>query len=156
MYNNYMSPQERIDMQIKELEKMRQNIPQMQQPTNLTQNFSMMPQAPIIKYANSLDDVKREMVMGETPYFSKDMSVVWIKNVKGDIKTYELNEIVPKDNKDLQIEYLQAQIEELRKERKNYERTNDIDEPIAKSIEDEEPTSITTITKSKKSTRNDK
>ncbi len=156
MYNNYMSPQERIDMQIKELEKMRQNIPQMQQPTNLTQNFSMMPQAPIIKYANSLDDVKREMVMGETPYFSKDMSVVWIKNVKGDIKTYELNEIVPKDNKDLQIEYLQAQIEELRKEMKNYERTNDIDEPIAKSIEDEEPTSITTITKSKKSTRNDK
>ena len=156
MYNNYMSPQERIDMQIKELEKMRQNIPQMQQPTNLTQNFSMMPQAPIIKYVNSLDDVKREMVMGETPYFSKDMSVVWIKNVKGDIKTYELNEIVPKDNKDLQIEYLQAQIEELRKEMKNYERTNDIDEPIAKSIEDEEPTSITTITKSKKSTRNDK
>lgn len=153
MYNNYMSPQERIDMQIKELEKMRQNIPQMQQPTNLTQNFSMMPQAPIIKYANSLDDVKREIVMGETPYFSKDMSVVWIKNVKGDIKTYELNEIVPKDNKDLQIEYLQAQIEELRKEMKNYERTNDIDEPIAKSIEDEEPTSITTITKSSKKSK---
>lgn len=153
MYNNYMSPQERIDMQIKELEKMRQNIPQIQQPTNLTQNFSMMPQAPIIKYANSLDDVKREMVMGETPYFSKDMSVVWIKNVKGDIKTYELNEIVPKDNKDLQIEYLQAQIEELRKEMKNYERTNNVDEQITKPIEDEEPTSVTTITKSSKKSK---
>jgi len=153
MYNNYLSPQERIDMQIKELEKMRQNIPQAPQP--ITQNFSMMPQAPM-RFANSIDDVKREMVIGDTPYFSKDMSIVWVKGVKGDVKTYELNEIVPKDNKDLQIEYLQAQIEELRNEMKKNERTNDIVEPITKSIEDEEPTSITTTTKSKKSTRNDK
>ena len=54
------------------------------------------------------------MVIGDTPYFSKDMSVVWIKNTKGEIKTYELTEIIPKDSKDLQIEFLQTQIEELK------------------------------------------
>ena len=92
------------------------------------------------------------MVVGDTPYFSKDMSVVWIKNTKGEIKTYELNEIVPKDNKDIQIEYLQAQIEELKKEMKKNESTNVIDEPITKSIESEEPTNVSTVSKpSKKS-----
>ena len=38
----------------------------------------------------------------------------------GDIKTYELTEIIPKDDKDIQIELLQTQIEELRKEMKKY------------------------------------
>ena len=58
-------------------------------------------------------------MIGDTPYFAKDMSVVWIKNTKGDIKTYELSEIIPKDSKDLMIENLQAQLDEMRKEIKN-------------------------------------
>ena len=36
-----------------------------------------------------------------------------MKNNKGEIKTYELKEIIPKDSKDLQIEYLQARIDKL-------------------------------------------
>ena len=128
MYNNYQNlynPQaniERINSQIAELEKMRTQMQQpLQPPTNLTQNFQLAPtNRETIKYANSLEEVKKEVILGDTPYFSKDMSVVWIKNTKGEIKTYELNEIVPKDEKDMQIELLQSQIEELRKEmRKN-------------------------------------
>lgn len=124
MYNNpYMNmynPQaniDRINNQINELEKMRAQLQQPQpQPTNLTQNFQLAPtNRDVIKYASSIDEVQRDMVIGDTPYFSKDMSVVWIKNTKGEIKTYELNEIVPKDEKDMQIEYLQSQIEELKK-----------------------------------------
>lgn len=124
MYNNpYMNmynPQaniDRINNQINELEKMRTQLQQPQpQPTNLTQNFQLAPtNRDVIKYASSIDEVQRDMVIGDTPYFSKDMSVVWIKNTKGEIKTYELNEIVPKDEKDMQIEYLQSQIEELKK-----------------------------------------
>ena len=57
--------------------------------------------------------------MNETPFFSKDLSVVWIKNTKGEIKSYELTEIIPQDDKDLLITSLQMQIEELRKEIKN-------------------------------------
>ena len=129
MYNNpYISnnynPQptlDRINAQMAELENMKQQLSQRQSqqptPTNLTQNFQLAPtNQGLLRYANSIEDVKRDMVIGDTPYFSKDMSVLWVKNNKNEIKTYELREIIPKDEKDLQIEYLQAQIEELRKE----------------------------------------
>ena len=85
---------------------MKQQIPQqpIPQATNLTQNFQLAPtNREVIKYASSMEEVQKDMVIGDTPYFSKDMSVVWVKNTKGEIKTYELNEIVPKDEKDLQI-----------------------------------------------------
>lgn len=158
MYNNPYMPYnnqsaiDRINTQMAELEKMREQLQKpVQQPTNLTQNFQIAPtNREIIKYANSMEEVSRDMVIGDTPYFSKDMSVVWIKNTKGEIKTYELNEIVPKDNKDIQIEYLQAQIEELKKEMKRHEPTNVIDEPITKSIESEEPSNVSAVSKSTK------
>lgn len=154
MYNTY-TPQvslDRINTQIAELEKMRNQMQQpIQPPTNLTQNFQLAPtNRDVIKYANSIDEVQRDMVIGDTPYFSKDMSVVWVKNTKGDIKTYELTEIIPKDEKDLKIEYLQAQIEELKKGMIKDECNTTIDDTIAEPIEDEKPTSISTISKPKK------
>jgi len=163
MYNNpYVSPYnpqptlDRINAQINELEKMKSQMQQPVQapPTNLTQNFQLAPtNREIIKYANSMEEVQRDIVIGDTPYFSKDMSVVWVKNTKGEIKTYELNEIIPKDNKDLQIEYLQAQIEELKKEMKNYEPANVVDESTSKPIESEKPTNVSTISKSNKKSK---
>lgn len=163
MYNNpYISPYnpqptlDRINAQINELEKMKSQMQQPVQapPTNLTQNFQIAPtNREVIKYASSMEEVQRDMVVGDTPYFSKDMSVVWIKNTKGEIKTYELNEIIPKDNKDLQIEYLQAQIEELKKEMKNNESNANVDEPIANASKGEEPASVSTIPKSSKKSK---
>ena len=159
MYNNPYSsaynPQvsiDRINSQIAELEKIKQQISQqpIHQPTNLTQNFQLVPaNQSAIRYATSMGDVEKESVMNDTPYFSKDMSVVWIKNTKGEIKTYELTEIIPKDNKDLQIEYLQAQIEELKKGLKNELDTNSY-EPVTNSIENEEPSSVPTISRTSK------
>ena len=132
-YMNTYNPQtaiDRINSQMNELEKMKQQLQQPpQQPTNLTQNFQLAPQnKEVIKFAESIDEVKRDMVIGDTPFFSKDMSVVWIKNIKGEIKTYELNEIIPKDEKDLKIEYLTAQIEELKKGMSKNESTTNVDE----------------------------
>jgi len=158
MFNNsYMSsynPQltlDKINSQIAELERLRNQIPQppVAQPTNLTQNFQISPtNRDFIKYASSIDEVQKEMVTGDTPFFSKDMSVVWIKNSKGEIKTYELNEIVAKDEKDIQIEVLKARIDELERKIKD-EPSN---EYVVKSTEDEKPTIISTSTKfSKKS-----
>lgn len=120
---------DRINDQIAQLEAMKKHIQQQPQvtPTNLTQNFQLTPPSrEIVKYAGSMDEVQREIVVGDTPYFSPDMTVVWIKNTKGEIKTYELTEIVPKDQKDIKIELLQAQLEELRKEIKNESIANDI------------------------------
>lgn len=134
VYYNQQSSIDRINAQMAELEKIKTQLQQPIQPTptNLTQNFQIAPtNRDVIKYANSIDEVQKDMVIGDTPYFSKDMSIVWIKNTKGEIKTYELSEIVPKDSKDLMIENLQAQIEEMRKEIK-YAKPNstDDDEPI--------------------------
>lgn len=124
MYNQ-QSNLDRINAQMAELEKMKQQIQQPQQtPTNLTQNFQLAPtNRDVIRYAGSINEVQRDMVIGDTPYFSKDMSVVWVKNTKGEIKTYELNEIVPKDEKDLKIELLLSEISEL-KGMINNERVN--------------------------------
>ena len=116
-YNNPQANLERINSQMAELEKMRQQLQQqsMSQPTNLTQNFQITPTNTYnMRYAKSLDEVNKTLVFVETPFFSNDMSVVWIKDSKNNIKTYELNEIVPKDEKDIMIENLQMQINEMK------------------------------------------
>lgn len=160
---------DKINEQINNLEKMKSQLQQpiqqpVQQPTNLTQNFQLAPtNRDVMRYANSIDEVQRDMAIGDTPYFSKDMAVVWIKNAKGEIKTYELNEIIPKDEKDIQIELLQNQIDELKKEMKKNEQpytnvistedatnTTKYDEPIRRSIEEDKSSSIQKLSTSKK------
>lgn len=147
MFYNPQISLDRINNQIAELEKMKNQMQQpITPPTSLTQNFQLTPQNDVIKYANSMDEVGKNLVIGDTPYFSRDMSVVWIKNTKGDIDTYELKKIVPKDDKDLKIEYLQAQIEELKGMVKNEPLTN-VDEPITKSNKDEKSASVQSSSK---------
>ena len=153
-YFNTYNPQTSIDKineQINNLERMRTQLQQPQpQPTNLTQNFQLAPTSrDVIRYATSIEEVQKDMVIGETPYFSKDMSVVWIKNLKGEIKTYELNEIVLKDDKDIKIDFLMAQIEDLKKEISSNESKTNTYEPI----EDEKSTSVSTISKSTKKSK---
>lgn len=165
MSYNPQTTVDKINAQINELERLKSQIPQnnQQQPTNLTQNFQLAPQNhDVIKYASSMEEVQRDMVIGDTPYFSKDMSVVWLKNTKGEIKTYELNEIVPKDEKDLQIELLNSQIRELKgmiqNERLNAnvitaENSTDTaasDEPIGEPVKKSKPASVSRISTSKK------
>jgi len=83
--------------------------------------------------------VQKEIVYVDTPYFSKDLSVLWLKNAKGDIKAYELKEIVQKDEKDILIDSLQMQLNELREEIRNAKSSN---EYAIEPVEDEKPTSI--------------
>lgn len=173
MYNNpYISnmynPQMTIDKlneEINKLERMKTQMQQpVQQPTNLTQNFQLAPtNRDVIKYANSLEEVQRDMVIGDTPYFSKDLSVVWIKNTKGEIKTYELSEIIPKDEKDLQIELLQSQVNKLQKEVNKYEQfdtnvgepevptdTTEPSKPVGTTTQSTKPSSVPRVSKSKR------
>ena len=157
---NQQNINDRIDNEIERLKQMKTQI---QQPTPITQNFQLAPTHTGIKYANTIKKKKKEMIYYETPFFTKDLSVMWLKNAKGDIKTYELNEIVQKDEKDIQIELLQTQINELRKEMRKNEQpnTNDIatenttntewyDETTGKPIKESEPTSVQRVSTSKK------
>lgn len=154
MYNNpYLNPYnqqmsiDKLNEQINNLEKMKSQIQQPVQPTNLTQNFQIAPtNREVIRYANSIEEVQRDLVIGDTPYFAKDMSVVWIKNTKGEVKTYELTEIVPKDDKDIRIEFLEAQIKELKEGMKNNAKSDSTD--VDGAIESKEPTSISNSRKS--------
>lgn len=158
-YGNIYNPQaniDRINNQITELEKMRQQLqqpPQQQMPTNLTQNFQLAPtHQGGMRYANTIDDVGKEVVYADMPFFSKDMSVVWIKNNKGEIKTYELEEIFPLDSKDMQIQYLQSQIEELKGMIKNDANvTNDASKQNATDTTKYDESNGTAIKKSKSS-----
>ena len=118
-YFNTYNPQaniDRINNQIAELENMKKQMNQQSmQPTNLTQNFQLAPNNQNgMRFANSIDEVQKSVITMDTPFFSNDMSVLWIKNAKGEIKTFEMKEIVPLDSKDIKIQYLEAQIEELK------------------------------------------
>ena len=149
--NGIYSPQtsiDRIESQIADLEKMKARL--QQQPTNLTQNFQIAPMnREVIRYAGSIDEVQKEMVVNDTPYFTKDMSIVWIKGTNGNIKTYELTEIIPKDEKDIKIEYLEAQLNEL-KGMIESESNNVVNEPVADTTESQEPENVSTIRANKK------
>ena len=171
-YNNVISQQsmyEQIDNEINNLQQMKERMKnsqaqQPQQPTSINQTFQLAPtNRELIRYASSIDEVQRDMVIGETPYFSKDMSVVWIKNVNGNIKSYELNEIVEKDAKDIQIEYLQAQIDQLKKGMvKNEQSTSNVDdeqistdstrvdEPVREQLKENETRTIQRVQTSKR------
>ena len=148
MINNY-SLNDRID---NEIERLKQMKTQVQQPAPITQNFQLAPTHNGMKYANTIDDVKKEIVYFDTPYFSKDLSVLWIKNSKGDIKAYELTEIVEKDNKDIQIEYLMEEINKLKGMiRNDANATNDITKQNATNTSKYDETNGTTIKENKSS-----
>lgn len=160
--NNFATNQnmnERIDNEIERLKQMKSNIQQPLQP--ITQNFQFAPANTGIKYSNTLEDVQKEVVYTDTPFFSKDFSVLWLKHPKGDIRCFELKEIIPKDEKDMQIEYLQAQINELKGKIENDKHvtnvdakqtstdTTEYDDTNGTTIEKVEPSSIQKVSKSK-------
>lgn len=174
MYNNPYMPNfqnnfnqqglgERIDNQIAQLQQMKEQMKNNQQQPAINQTFQIAPaNNHTMRFVDTIDDVSKEVVYFDTPFFSKDMSILWLKNVNGQIKTYELSEIVPKDAKDMQIEYLQAQIEEL-KGKVNHETnvrnvdeeqdatdTTTDDEPIRTTTKKSESTSVQKVSRSKK------
>lgn len=155
---------EQIDNQINQLNHMKEQLKNNQQPA-INQTFQLAPtNNNTIRYANTIEDVNKETVYFDTPFFSKDMSVLWLKGANGAIKTYELNEIVPKDAKDLQIEFLQSQIEELkgmiRNESSNANVSNDDaeqnatntttdDKSVGATIKEGKPTNVQKVSRSK-------
>lgn len=147
MYNQQTNI-DRLNEQINNLEKMKAQLQNQQPP--ITQNFQLAPNYEPIKYANSMDDVAKASVVNDTPFFSKDMSVLWIKNAKGEIKTYELCEIIPRDDKDLKIEMLQAQINEMKGMIENAKPVNEYVDDTVKNAKSSNVSNDTASTKKQK------
>lgn len=126
-YNNQMYMQDlqglrdRIDRQ---MQMASQNQPQ---ATPITQNFQLAPNqnANGIKYVNSIEDVKKELVFADTLFTNKEYTLLWFKNASGDVKTYELKEIIELDEKDRKIADLEAKINMLVKEKENEQYVNE-------------------------------
>lgn len=123
MYNNpYIMPNynqnvmqqninDRIDNEIAKLQQMKNH--NTNNTPAINQTFQLAPNSNGIKFVNDIEDVQKEFAINETPFINKDYSTLWIKNAKGEIRIFELNEIIPKDDKDILIEKLQSQINNL-------------------------------------------
>ena len=112
-YNQNMMQQninDKIDSEIAKLQQMKNH--NMNQPA-INQTFQLAPNSNGIKFVNDIEDVQKEFAISETPFINKDYSTLWIKNAKGEIRIFELNEVIPKDDKDILIEKLQSQINNL-------------------------------------------
>lgn len=127
---------EKIDRQMQQMQQFNQN--QMQQqpvPTNLTQNFQLAPN-PInneleSKYANNIDEVRNTFVMKTGVFLNKELNTLWIKNTNGDIRTFELSEIIQTDPKDVEINNLRQELQRMKEMISNESNGNstDYDEP---------------------------
>ena len=137
---------EKIDRQMQQMQQLNQN--QMQQqptPTNLTQNFQLAPNPTNneleSKYANNIDEVRNTFVMKTGVFVNKDFTSMWIKTTDGNIKTYELNEVIQQDPKDVEINNLKQEIQRMR-EMINYGNKSNVD-----NSNNDEPNESKTTTK---------
>ena len=122
--NNYLNElqqmREKIDKQIQQAQQPQQQ-PQSVIPTSqpITQNFQLAPQQNNnseleSRYAENIDEVKNTFVMKTAIFATRDFSTVWLKDVSGNIRTFKTEEIFELDNKDIQIQNLQRELEEMK------------------------------------------
>jgi len=123
-YNNlyYMQDlqnmRDKIDRQMAQVQQLQQN--QNQQPVQqpITQNFQLAPNPSNndleAKYADNIEQVKNTFVIKTGIFVNKDFSILWLKNINGEIRTFSLNEIIKKDPKDIEIESLKKELENVK------------------------------------------
>lgn len=109
----------RIDRQIDELQRLKSNYQAMQQPPQpinniITSQPMTPPQQPIVpifeaKFTN--ENPADILIQNKTAFIDLKNGKLSIKEVDGEIKEYEL--ILPKDEKDLRIEELEAKMKKL-------------------------------------------
>lgn len=157
MYGNNYYPQyyqqellnmrDRIDKQLQQA----QSHPQQNQ-VPITQNFQLAPTQNQngIKYVNSIDDVKKELVFSDTLFVDKGFTNLWFKNASGEVKTYELKEIVEMDEKDRKIAELMGKIDMLEKEMKYNATTGNVNADVNATVTDTKSTSVSNSKSSKK------
>lgn len=126
-YNPYMN-----NFYMQDLQAMKDRIDRTMQNYQQNQNQFMQSQQPQIqqtfqlsnpnntqtdfdgKYAENIEQVKNMLVLKNCLFVSKDMSNLWFKDVSGNIKAYSLIEIVQKDNKDIEIDNLKKELNDMK------------------------------------------
>lgn len=139
----YMPSVDRINKQIEDLQNLKSQMQNpMQMPNSATpainQTFQLANTNNMNdfdgKYANNVDEVKNTLALRNMLFVNKEMNILWLKDVTGNIKSYTLTEIVELDEKDKKIIELEKQIENMKGMILNAKSDNvNVDEPIAKS-----------------------
>lgn len=127
-YNNTQANIDKIDSQIRELENLRNHLQKPQPSINQTFQLAPTPQSGI-RFVENVDEVSKELVFVDTLFVNKNFTNMWFKNVKGEVKEYELKEIKKEDEKDLIIKELQEQIKSLKEGVKDEPNDTNIDQP---------------------------
>ena len=126
---------EKIDRQMQQMQQFNQNQMQQQPVPNVTQNFQLAPNPTNneleSKYVNNIDEVKGIFVMKTGVFLNKELNTLWIKNTNGDIRTFELSEIIQTDPKDVEINNLRQELQRMKEMISNESNVNntDYDEP---------------------------
>lgn len=123
---------ERIDKQMQQMQQFNQNQIQNQQPIpQINQSFQLAPNPTNneleSKYVNNIDEVKGIFVMKTGVFLNKELNTLWIKNTNGDIRTFELNELVEIDPKDREITMLKQELEKMKEMISNESNVNNSD-----------------------------
>ena len=121
--NNYLNElqqmRERLDKQIQQAQQPQQQIQPQTQVPQIHQNFQLAPQQNTnseleSRYAENIDEVKNTFVMKTAIFVSKDFSTMYVKDVSGNIRTFKTEEVFEIDEKDIQIQNLQRELEEMK------------------------------------------
>ena len=122
---------EKIDRQMQQMQQLNQNQMQQQPVPNVTQNFQLAPNPSNneleSKYANNIDEVRNTFVMKTGVFVNKDFTSMWVKTTDGNIKTYELNEVIQQDPKDVEINNLKLELQKMREMISNESNGNNTD-----------------------------
>jgi hypothetical protein len=131
MYNGYPVYNNNNQMYMQNLQEMRDRIDnQMRQMQNqqfsnqqtpqINQTFQISPQNQNsdnldAKIVNDIDEVKNTLVMKTGVFVNKDYSILWIKDITGNIRTFNTSEIIEIDEKEKEINRLNKELEEMKK-----------------------------------------
>lgn len=123
---------EKIDRQMQQMQQLNQNqMQQQQQPVPITQNFQLAPNPTNneleSKYVNNIDEVRNTFVMKTGVFVNKDFTSMWVKTTDGNIKTYELNEVIQQDPKDVEINNLKQELQRMKEMISNESNGNNTD-----------------------------
>lgn len=112
---------DQLDARIQTAQQQQQQSQQQQPPQipQINQSFQLAPTTSTnseveARYAESIEEVKNTFVMKTGIFITKDCSTLWIKNVSGDIKAFKLEEIKQLDEKDVQIQALQEELNNMK------------------------------------------
>lgn len=110
---------ERIDKQMQQMQQFNQNQMQQQpQIPQVNQTFQLAPNPTNneleSKYVNSIDEVRNTFVMKTGIFINKEFTNLWVKNTNGNIRNFQLTEIIEQDPKDVEIQNLRNEIEKMK------------------------------------------